>query len=41
MFDGQILKLNMEDSHGAPERAENITQIVVCVKCHMQGEMLN
>ena len=41
LFDGQIFKLKMEDSQGAPERAEKITQIVVRVKCHMQGEMLN
>ena len=27
MFDSQILKLNMEDSHGAQEKAEKITQL--------------
>ena len=41
MFDGQIFQLYMEDSQGAPERAEKITQSVVRVKCRMQGEMLN
>ena len=41
LFDGQIFQLKMEDSQGAPDRAEKITQIVVRVKCHMQGEMLN
>ena len=41
LFDGQILTLNMEDSDGTPEKAEKITQTVVRVKCHMQGEMLN
>ena len=41
LFDGQIFQLYMEDSQGAPERAENITQIVVRVKCRMQGEMPN
>ena len=41
MFDGQIFQLNMEDSQGAPERAEKITQSMVRVKCRMQGEMPN
>ena len=41
MFDGQIFQLYMEDSQGASEGAENITKIVVRVKCHRQGEMLN
>ena len=47
MFDGQILNLNMEDSHGAPQIAK-ITVVkrqvippnsVVRVKCHLQREM--
>ena len=47
MFDGQILHLNMEDSHGAPHIAK-VTVIkrqvippnsVVRVKCHLQREM--
>ena len=41
MFDGQIFQLYMEDSQGTPERREKITQIVVRVKCRVQGEMLN
>ena len=41
MFDCQIFQLYMEDSQGAPERAEKITQSVVRVKCRMQGEMPN
>ena len=41
MFDGQIFQFYMEDSQDAPEGAENITQIVVRVKCRMQGEMPN
>ena len=27
IFDGQILNINMEDSHGAPQIAEKITQL--------------
>ena len=27
IFEGQILKSNTEDSHGAPERAEKIAQL--------------
>ena len=47
LFDGQILHLNMEDSHGAPHIAKVTVVIrqvippnsVVRVKCYLQKEM--